>query len=61
MHTPHPLPEWNALARLGDNARTVVWLHDVEGYTHAEIAERHGVGVVGGVLWVIENGQSRHA
>jgi RNA polymerase sigma factor (sigma-70 family) len=26
-----------ALARLGDTARTVVWLHDVEGYTHAEI------------------------
>jgi RNA polymerase sigma-70 factor (ECF subfamily) len=26
-----------ALARLGDTARAVVWLHDVEGYTHAEI------------------------
>jgi RNA polymerase sigma-70 factor (ECF subfamily) len=26
-----------ALARLGDTARMVVWLHDVEGYTHAEI------------------------
>lgn len=26
-----------ALARLGDTSRTVVWLHDVEGYTHAEI------------------------
>jgi RNA polymerase sigma factor (sigma-70 family) len=26
-----------ALARLGDTARCVVWLHDVEGYTHAEI------------------------
>ena len=26
-----------ALAQLGDTARTVVWLHDVEGYTHAEI------------------------
>ena len=26
-----------ALARLGDEARLVVWLHDVEGYTHAEI------------------------
>jgi RNA polymerase sigma factor (sigma-70 family) len=26
-----------ALARLGETARTVVWLHDVEGYTHAEI------------------------
>jgi len=27
-----------ALAQLGDNARAVVWLHDVEGYTHEEIA-----------------------
>lgn len=26
-----------ALARLGDVPRAVVWLHDVEGYTHAEI------------------------
>jgi RNA polymerase sigma-70 factor (ECF subfamily) len=26
-----------ALARLGDTARAVVWLHDVEGYTHGEI------------------------
>jgi len=26
-----------ALAQLGDSARVVVWLHDVEGYTHAEI------------------------
>jgi len=26
-----------ALNRLGDTARLVVWLHDVEGYTHAEI------------------------
>lgn len=26
-----------ALSRLGDTARVVVWLHDVEGYTHAEI------------------------
>ncbi|HET7369722.1 MAG TPA: RNA polymerase sigma factor [Gammaproteobacteria bacterium] len=25
------------LARLPDTARTVVWLHDVEGYTHREI------------------------
>jgi RNA polymerase sigma factor (sigma-70 family) len=31
-----------ALARLGDNARTVVWLHDVEGYTHAEIGALFG-------------------
>jgi RNA polymerase sigma-70 factor (ECF subfamily) len=26
-----------ALARLGHTARAVVWLHDVEGYTHGEI------------------------
>jgi RNA polymerase sigma-70 factor (ECF subfamily) len=26
-----------AMARLPDTARAVVWLHDVEGYTHAEI------------------------
>ena len=26
-----------ALARLSDTARAVVWLHDVEGYTHEEI------------------------
>jgi RNA polymerase sigma factor (sigma-70 family) len=31
-----------ALARLGDNARAVVWLHDVEGYTHAEIGVLFG-------------------
>jgi RNA polymerase sigma factor (sigma-70 family) len=27
-----------ALSRLSDTARAVVWLHDVEGYTHDEIA-----------------------
>jgi RNA polymerase sigma factor (sigma-70 family) len=27
-----------ALERLNDTARAVVWLHDVEGYTHDEIA-----------------------
>ena len=31
-----------ALARLGDTARAVVWLHDVEGYTHAEIGQLLG-------------------
>lgn len=31
-----------ALARLSDTARAVVWLHDVEGYTHEEIAELMG-------------------
>lgn len=28
-----------ALARLPDTSRAVVWLHDVEGYTHEDIAE----------------------
>ena len=31
-----------ALARLAPLARAVVWLHDVEGYTHDEIAELCG-------------------
>jgi RNA polymerase sigma factor (sigma-70 family) len=31
-----------ALARISDTARAVVWLHDVEGYTHAEIGELFG-------------------
>jgi RNA polymerase sigma factor (sigma-70 family) len=31
-----------ALARLGDTARAVVWLHDVEGYTHNEIGALFG-------------------
>jgi len=31
-----------ALTRLGDSARAVVWLHDVEGYTHDEIAAAMG-------------------
>jgi RNA polymerase sigma-70 factor (ECF subfamily) len=31
-----------SLAQLGDNARAVVWLHDVEGYTHAEIGALFG-------------------
>ena len=31
-----------ALSTLGDTARAVVWLHDVEGYTHGEIASMMG-------------------
>jgi RNA polymerase sigma-70 factor (ECF subfamily) len=31
-----------ALAHLGDTARAVIWLHDVEGYTHAEIGRLLG-------------------
>ena len=34
-----------ALARLPDRSRTVVWLHDVEGYTHEDIAEMMGMTV----------------
>lgn len=29
----------HAMERLSDTARAVVWLHDVEGYTHQEIGE----------------------
>ncbi len=32
----------SALDRLGDTARAVVWLHDVEGYTHEEIGRQMG-------------------
>ena len=32
-----------ALERLPPTARLVVWLHDVEGYTHEEIAEQLGI------------------
>jgi len=32
-----------ALARLPQRSRAVVWLHDVEGYTHEEIAELMGM------------------
>lgn len=34
-----------ALADLPDTSRAVVWLYDVEGYTHAEIAEMMGRSV----------------
>lgn len=33
------------LARLPKGARTVLWLHDVEGYLHEEIAELTGIAV----------------
>jgi len=32
----------SALQRLPETSRAVVWLHDVEGYTHEEIAEMMG-------------------
>jgi RNA polymerase sigma factor (sigma-70 family) len=31
-----------AMEQLGETSRAVVWLHDVEGYTHEEIAEMMG-------------------
>jgi RNA polymerase sigma factor (sigma-70 family) len=34
-----------ALARLPKGARTVLWLHDVEGYLHEEIAALTGIAV----------------
>ena len=34
-----------ALLGLPKGARTVLWLHDVEGYKHEEIAELTGVAV----------------
>ncbi len=33
----------SALAKLSERSRAVVWLHDVEGYTHEEIAELMGM------------------
>ena len=33
----------SAMARLSERSRAVVWLHDVEGYTHEEIAELMGM------------------
>jgi RNA polymerase sigma-70 factor (ECF subfamily) len=34
-----------ALAQLPKGARTVLWLHDVEGYLHEEIATLTGIAV----------------
>jgi RNA polymerase sigma factor (sigma-70 family) len=34
-----------ALERLPERSRAVVWLHDVEGYTHEDIAEMMGMTV----------------
>lgn len=33
----------SAMSKLSDRSRAVVWLHDVEGYTHEEIAELMGM------------------
>jgi RNA polymerase sigma-70 factor (ECF subfamily) len=34
-----------ALERLPETSRAVVWLHDVEGYTHSEIGSMMGKSV----------------
>ena len=34
-----------ALSRLSERSRAVVWLHDVEGYTHEDIADMMGMTV----------------
>jgi RNA polymerase sigma-70 factor (ECF subfamily) len=34
-----------ALGRLSERSRAVVWLHDVEGYTHEDIADMMGMTV----------------
>src|SRR3989449_6988585 len=36
-----------AFERLSETSRAVVWLHDVEGYTHEEIAEQMGKTEIG--------------
>lgn len=46
QHSPHPAARLDldaAIARLPDGARKVFVLHDVEGWTHEEIAEQMGL------------------
>ena len=42
VSVPARLDLERALAHLSETSRAVVWLHDVEGYTHEEIAEMMG-------------------
>jgi RNA polymerase sigma-70 factor (ECF subfamily) len=42
VDVPLQLDLETALTKLSDTARAVVWLHDVEGYKHEEIAEMMG-------------------
>ena len=45
-HTAHPATKMDldaAIARLPDGARKIFVLHDVEGWTHEEIAEQMGL------------------
>ena len=42
MHVGANIDLERAFERLSQTSRAVVWLHDVEGYTHEEIAEQMG-------------------
>jgi len=45
MHIAANLDLERAFEQLSETSRAVVWLHDVEGYTHEEIAEQMGKSV----------------
>ncbi|HEV8266045.1 MAG TPA: RNA polymerase sigma factor [Gemmatimonadales bacterium] len=45
MHVGANIDLERAFEHLSDTSRSVVWLHDVEGYTHEEIAELMGKSV----------------
>ena len=45
MHVGANLDLERAFEHLSETSRAVVWLHDVEGYTHEEIAEQMGKSV----------------
>jgi RNA polymerase sigma factor (sigma-70 family) len=45
MHVGANIDLERAFEQLSDTSRSVVWLHDVEGYTHEEIAELMGKSV----------------
>ena len=45
MHVGANIDLERAFEHLSETSRAVVWLHDVEGYTHEEIAEQMGKSV----------------
>jgi len=45
MHVGANIDLERAFEQLTDTSRAVVWLHDVEGYTHEEIGELMGKSV----------------
>jgi RNA polymerase sigma-70 factor (ECF subfamily) len=45
MHIGANLDLEKAFEQLSETSRAVVWLHDVEGYTHEEIADQMGKSV----------------